>query len=95
MPIINGQEYTPDAAIASDYCPECGADFRVTNPHAHRLTHWRRPAPLGAEHDETRRRIALFDDYLKTHAPLSRSGLPPELRAGTAPARSSGQEAQS
>ena len=95
MPIINGYEYTPDQAIASDYCPECGADFRQVNPHAHRLEHWRQPPPGQAEHDETRRRMKLFDDYLKSHAPLSRSGEPPKLRTGARPAINLGQEAQS
>ena len=82
MPIINGYEYTAEQAIAADYCPECGADFRKVNPHAHRLEHWRHPAPAESQHDETRKRIALYDKYLETHAPLSSSGEPPKLRIG-------------
>lgn len=66
MPIIGGKEVTPEEALSVHCCPECGADFRVTNPAAHRNTHWRAPVPGDTGHDETRKRIALYGDYLKS-----------------------------
>lgn len=95
MPIINGYEYSAEEAIAADYCPECGADFRKVNPHAHRLDHWRQAPPSDATHNEGRKRIKLFDDYLRTHPPLNSDGVGPKLRAGAKPAPAASQEAQS
>jgi predicted RNA-binding Zn-ribbon protein involved in translation (DUF1610 family) len=66
MPIIGGKEVTPEEALSVHCCPECGADFRTTNPAAHRNTHWRAPVPGEQNHDETRKRIKLYGDYLKS-----------------------------
>ena len=82
MPIINGHEYTPDAAIAADYCPECGADFLKVNARAHRLSHWRAKPPNSDDGDEARRRMALYDAYLHSHPQQAAATAPPKLRAG-------------
>lgn len=77
MPLINGHEYSPDEALAAHYCPECGADFSKVNAHGHRRTHWVKPPPADPQHDESRRRIALYDGYLKGNPPLASSERPP------------------
>jgi hypothetical protein len=68
MPLVHGQEVTPDDAIASAFCPECGHDLTLGNPAAHRKTHWMAPPPADASGDEARRRMGLYDEYLKAHA---------------------------
>jgi hypothetical protein len=64
MPLVNGKNVTPDEAIAQGRCPECGDDFKATNPIAHRKSHWKTAPPPNADGDEARRRMALFDKYI-------------------------------
>jgi hypothetical protein len=65
MPLVKGQLETPDDAIAHGFCPECGKDLAEGNPAAHRRTHWMAPPPADESGDEARRRMALFDGYVK------------------------------
>jgi hypothetical protein len=40
MPIVNGKKVTPEEAIASKHCPECGADLTQVNAVAELNSHW-------------------------------------------------------
>jgi hypothetical protein len=86
MPLVHGQEATPDDAMASGFCPECGKDLTVGNPAAHRRTHWMAAPPADASGDEARRRMTLYDAYLKEHPdkpadPTKPPAAPVNLRA--------------
>lgn len=65
MPLHEGTEITPDDAISQGLCPECAADLKKVNPIAHRREHWTAPPPRGHYGDEARRRIKMFDDFIK------------------------------
>jgi hypothetical protein len=81
MPIINGVEYTPEEAIAANYCPETGVDLTKVNPAAHRKSLWLAPPPLDDRGDEARRRMALYDKYLKDHPAPTEPPAKPQLSA--------------
>lgn len=95
MPLINGYSYSPEAAIAADYCPECGVSFVERDPHAHRLSHWMAEPPRGESGDEGRKRRKLFDDYLAAHPKSTEAPPPPPLAPIATPAPAQAKEAQS
>jgi hypothetical protein len=65
MPLVKAQLVTPDEAVAHGFCPECGKDLTEGNPAAHRLSHWMKAPPEDQSGDEARRRMVLYDSYLK------------------------------
>lgn len=64
MPLVNGEELTPDEAMAKNLCPECGADLTKVNPIAERNSHWRRRPNDDADGREGLRRMAMLDKFI-------------------------------
>jgi len=57
MPMHNGQELTPDEAVAQGLCPECARPLVETNPAEHAMAHW----PRGTSAEGARREKMILD----------------------------------
>jgi hypothetical protein len=84
MPLVKGQDMTPDAAIAAGLCPECGQDLKASNPIAHRRSHWKVQPPLDRRGNEARRRMALLDKFIVDNN-VRTSNMPKPAAAAAAP----------
>jgi hypothetical protein len=62
MPVVKGEELTPDEALALDLCPECGRPLAETNPGEHAAAHWPRPAS-----EEGKRREKMILEWGAAH----------------------------
>lgn len=70
MPLIEGNEYSPDDAVAHGYCPETGIDLKGVNIEDHIGRLW----PRGdCGNPEIRRRIELLRSHAKKQQPVELS----------------------
>ena len=67
MPLVNGKNVTPDEDLAQGLCPECGGDFKVSNPIAHLNDHWKTMPKNDRRGVEGLRRRKLLTDYIAEH----------------------------
>jgi hypothetical protein len=84
MPLVDGQNMSPDDAIADHRCPECGVSLKAINPIAHRKAHWHRMPNDDVDGQEGRRRMKLFDDYIKA-GDFRTSDMPEQPKPNAAP----------
>ena len=84
MPLVEGKDMTPADAIAAGLCPECGQDLKLSNPIAHRKSHWKTMPPLDRRGDEARARMALLDKFIADNK-VRTSNMPPPAAATAAP----------
>jgi hypothetical protein len=64
MPLSNGEELTPDEAIAKGCCPECGIDLKTVSPHGELNRHWETQPRDNRAGAEGLRRMNLLKEYI-------------------------------
>ena len=68
MPIVNGENISPDAALRAARCPECGKKLSEVSQKFHAAEHWPMPIPHDSRHAEAARRRDLLTSALEAEA---------------------------